>query len=366
VAVGVTLDDLGGWPAILGLLSARTDLDEAQAAAALADVLEGNATPAQIAAFIFGLRCKGETVQEMTGLVGAMLAASERVEVSGDLADRLLDTCGTGGDRSGTINVSTIAAVVVAGAGVPVCKHGGRAASSQAGSADVLEALGVVIDLGPEGVARCIAEAGIGFCFAPRYHPAMRHAVPVRRELAVPTAFNFLGPLANPARVRRQVLGVGDPAMAPKMVRVLASGGAIRALVVHGADGLDELSTTGPSTMYDWWASSASIGELTPVTVDPVSLGLAPARVADLTGGDAAANAAFARRVLAGDHGPHRDIVLLNAAAGLVAAGVSTDIEAGLLRAAAAIDDGRAEAALDRLVAVSRHEAARVAPTGRG
>jgi anthranilate phosphoribosyltransferase len=359
VAVRVTLDDVGGWPAILSLLAAGTDLDETQAGAALADVLEGNATPAQIAAFIFGLRCKGETVQEMTGLVGAMLAASERVRVPEEVADRLLDTCGTGGDRSGTINVSTIAALVVAGAGVPVCKHGGRAASSQAGSADVLEALGVVIDLGPDGVARCIAEAGIGFCFAPRYHPAMRHAVPVRRELAVPTAFNFLGPLANPARVRRQVLGVGDPAMAPKMARVLASGGASRALVVHGADGLDELSTTGPSTIYDWCISSEP-SDLAPVTVDPASLGLAPARVADLLGGDAAANATFARRVLAGEPGPHRDIVLLNAAAGLVAAGVSDDIHAGLLQAAAAVDDGRAEAALERLVAVSRDEAARV------
>jgi anthranilate phosphoribosyltransferase len=357
VALGVTLDDVGGWPTILGLLATGTDLEDTQAAAALSDILEGNATSAQIAAFIFGLRCKGETVEEMTGLVAAMLAASERVVVAEDLADRLLDTCGTGGDRSGTINVSTIAALVVAGAGVPVCKHGGRAASSQAGSADVLEALGVVIDLGPGAVARCIEEAGIGFCFAPRYHPAMRHAVPVRRELAVPTAFNFLGPLANPARVRRQVLGVGDPAMAPKMARVLASGGASRALVVHGADGLDELSTTGPSTMYDWCVASAPDGDLTPVTVDPASLGLAPARVADLLGGDAAANAAFARRVLAGEPGPHRDIVLLNAAAGLVAAGVSDDIEAGLVRAAAAVDNGQAEAALEQLVAVSRQEA---------
>jgi anthranilate phosphoribosyltransferase len=221
----------------------------------------------------------------------------------------------------------------------------------------VLEALGVVIDLGPGGVARCIEEAGIGFCFAPRYHPAMRHAVPVRRELAVPTAFNFLGPLANPARVRRQVLGVGDPAMAPKMARVLVSGGATRSLVVHGADGLDELSTTGPSTMYDWCAASASDSDLIPVTVDPASLGLAPARVGDLLGGDAAANATFARRVLGGESGPHRDIVLLNAAAGLVAAGVSDDLETGLVRAAAAVDDGGAEAALERLVAVSRDEA---------
>jgi anthranilate phosphoribosyltransferase len=354
------LEDLGGWPAVLGLLASGTDLTAVQAAAALGDVLEGNATPAQVAAFIFGLRCKGETAEEMTGLVGAMLGASERVGVPPALTDRLVDTCGTGGDRSGTINVSTIAALVVAGAGVPVCKHGGRAASSKAGSADVLEALGVAIDLGPDGVVSCIEQAGIGFCFAPRYHPALRHAVPVRRELGVPTAFNFLGPLANPARVRRQVLGVGDPAMAAKMARVLAAGGAIRALVVHGADGLDELSTTGPSTMYDWNAAAVSDCDLAPVTVDPAALGLAPARVGDLLGGDAATNAKLARRVLAGEAGPHRDVVLLNAAAGLVAAGVSADLEEGLVRAGAAVDDGRAEAALDRLIAVSGGETARV------
>jgi anthranilate phosphoribosyltransferase len=351
----VTLDDVGGWPAVLGLLAGGSDLDAAHAGAALTEVLQGNATPAQIAAFIFGLRCKGETVEEMTGLVAAMLRASERVVVPAGLSERLVDTCGTGGDRRGTINVSTIAALVVAGAGVPVCKHGGRAASSKAGSADVLEALGVVIDLGPAGVARCIVEAGIGFCFAPRYHPAMSHAIPVRRELGVPTAFNFLGPLANPARVRRQVVGVGDPLMAPKMARVLAAGGATRALVVHGADGLDELSTTGPSVVYEWDAATESGGrsEPVPVTVDPAALGLSPARVEQLAGGDAATNAVLARRVLAGEPGPHRDIVLLNAAAGLVAAGVSDDIEAGLIQAATALDEGRAEAALERLVAVS-------------
>ena len=324
----LTLAEVGGWPTVLGHLASGTDLGRLEAGAALADVLEGNATPAQIAAFIFGLRCKGETVEEMTGLVAAMLAASERVVVPEGLADRLIDTCGTGGDRSGTINVSTIAALVVAGAGVPVCKHGGRAASSKAGSADVLEALGVVIDLGPIGVLRCIEEAGIGFCFAPRYHPAMRHAVPIRRELGVPTAFNFLGPLANPARVRRQVIGVGDPAMAPKMASVLAEGGARHVMVVHGADGLDELSTTGPSTIHEWRArdssgsgssgsgspASASPDSVGPVAsssaragievetkrVDPAELGLPPARLADLLGGDAATNAAMARRVLAG------------------------------------------------------------------
>ena len=373
---GPTLDGLGGWPAVLARLVSGGHLTEQEARAAMADILEGNATPAQIAAFIFGMRCKGETVEEMTGLVGAMIDAADRVLVPDSLADRLVDTCGTGGDRSGTINVSTIAALVVAGAGVPVCKHGGRASSSKAGSADVLEALGVAIDLGPMGVARCIEEAGIGFCFAPRYHPAMRHAVPVRRELGVPTAFNFLGPLANPARVRRQVVGVGDPAMAEKMTRVLAAGGSSHVLVVFGADGLDELSTTGPSTMYEYredpggggaggsggsggsggggaGGSGGSGGSLEVRQVLPGELGLAPARLADLLGGDVDTNARMARKVLGGERGPHRDIVLLNAAAGLLVGGIAGDLAEGVALAAESIDGGAAAVCLDRLVSVS-------------
>ncbi|MBO0730141.1 MAG: anthranilate phosphoribosyltransferase, partial [Acidimicrobiaceae bacterium] len=294
-----SLGDFGGWPGVLGRLADGRDLATGEAAAALREVLEGNASPAQIAAFVFGLRCKGETVEEMTGLVRAMLAVAEPVKVGADVETRMIDTCGTGGDRSGTINVSTIAALVVAGAGVPVCKHGGRAASSRAGSADVLEALGVVIDLGPEGVRACIEAANIGFCFAPRYHPAMRHAIPIRRDLGVPTAFNFLGPLANPARVSRQVVGVGDPAMAAKMAGVLAGNGSAHVLVVHGADGLDELSTTGPSTMIEWRAGSSHSH-----VVDPAELGLAPARLDQLLGGDAATNAELARRVLDAERGP--------------------------------------------------------------
>lgn len=358
--------DLGGWPGVLGRLAAGRHLSAEEAAAALSDILEGNATPAQIAAFIFGLRCKGETVEEMTGLVAAMLAASERVLVDPALGERLVDTCGTGGDRSGTINVSTIAALVVAGAGVPVCKHGGRAASSKAGSADVLEALGVVIDLGPSGVARCIEKAGIGFCFAPRFHPAMRHATPVRRELGTPTAFNFLGPLANPAGVRRQVVGVGDPEMAEKMGRVLVAGGAVEVVVVHGADGLDELSTTGPSIMYHWKQEGNRITpaevRLTPEVVDPSSLGLAPASLADLRGDDARTNAVLARRVLEGERGPHRDVVVLNAAAGLLAAGVCSSLREGVDMAATAIDSGAAASKLQRLVEVSCREAGREPP----
>ena len=345
----MTLEELGGWPFVLGRLSSGRDLTASEAEVALTDILEGNATPSQLAAFIFGLRCKGETVEEMTGLVRAMIDAAEPVPVPAELHARLVDTCGTGGDRSGTVNISTMAAFVVAGAGVPVCKHGNRAQSSKSGSADVLEALGVVIDLGPAGVARCITEAGVGFCFAPRFHPSMRHAGPTRRELGVPTVFNFLGPLANPARVRRQVVGVSDPAMAEKMLGVLAGNGAAHILVVYGHDGLDELTTTDRSTVLEF-----RDGDVRSYEVDPASLGLAPASPADLRGAEAAANAGVTRRVLGGEKGPHRDIVLLNAAAGIVAAGLAADVAEGLVKAAAAVDDGQAQQRLDRLVAVSQ------------
>jgi anthranilate phosphoribosyltransferase len=347
--VTTTIDDLGGWRGVLGRISTGEDLTADDAKVVLGEILSGNATPAQMAAVMFGLRCKGETVEEMSGMVSAMLGAAERVALPEALAGQVVDTCGTGGDRSGTINVSTIAALVVAAAGVPVCKHGGRAASSQAGSADVLEALGVAIELEPAGVVRCVVEAGIGFCFAPRYHPAMRHAIPVRRELGVPTAFNFLGPLANPARVRRQVVGVGDPAMAAKMAGVLAAGGATRVMVVHGAGGLDELSTIGPSTVHEYHDGSFSA-----YTVDPARWALAPATIEDLRGGDAATNAELAGEVLSGVAGPRRDIVLLNAAAGLVVGGLCDDLGAGLELAGSVVDDGSAAACLDRLISVSQ------------
>jgi anthranilate phosphoribosyltransferase len=335
-----TLDRFTGWPDVLGRLVRGQDLTRLEAKGAMAEVFEGDATPSQLAAFVFGLRCKGETAEEMTGLVQAMVAAATPVPVPDGLHGRLVDTCGTGGDRSGTINVSTIAAMVVAGAGVPVCKHGGRASSSKAGSADLLEALGVVIDLGPAGVLRCIEESGIGFCFAPRYHPAMRHAGPTRRELGVPTAFNFLGPLANPARVRRQVVGVGDPAMAEKMCQVLVANGAERVAVVFGSDGLDELTTTGLSTMVAWHADDPAASGV--VTVDPVALGLAPARPEDLRGGDATANATFSA---------------------LLVGGRGADRAGGVELAAATIDRGAAAAALDALVVTS--QAAGADPAGR-
>jgi len=343
-----TLEELGGWSAVLTELTAGRDLSAEQAAAAMADVFAGGATTAQIAAFIVALRMKGETLEEMTGLVRAMLAVAEPVPMDDSLRARLVDTCGTGGDRSGTINVSTIAAFVVAGAGVPVAKHGNRAASSRAGSADVLEALGVRIDLGPDGVAECLTEAGIGFCFAPRFHPAMRHAGPVRRELGVTTVFNFLGPLANPTRPPHQVVGVSDERMATRMAGVLAANGAVRVLVVHGSDGLDELTTTGPSSVV--WQEG---GQARTLTVDPGALGFAPATRDQLAGGDAAANAASLRSVLDGVRGAHRDIAVLNAAAGLVAADAASSFEEGVTAAQRSIDDGAAAAALEHLIATS-------------
>ena len=345
-----TLAELGGWPTVLRALVAGDDLTATHAAAALAEVLEGAATPAQTAGFIIGLRCKGETVEEMTGLVEAMLAAAVQVRLPEGLEP--VDTCGTGGAptrRAHALNVSTMAALVIAGAGVPVCKHGGRAATATSSSADLLEALGVAIELGAGGVARCVTDVGMGFCFAPRFHAAMRHAGPVRRELGVPTVFNFLGPLANPAGVRRQVVGVSDPRMAATMVGVLRGKGAERAMVVSGHDGLDELTTTTTSSVLE-----LRDGEVRSYSVDPVDLGLDRAEPGDLAGGDPAANAAILGELLGGARGPRRDIVVLNAAAGLLVGGVVDDLAGGVEAAQAALDDGRAGAVLSQLVATSQ------------
>jgi anthranilate phosphoribosyltransferase len=345
----------GGWPVILGTLMEGGDLDGDTARATMAEILDGAASPAQIAAFIVALRMKGETVIELGGMVDAMLDASTRVEI--DTSGPVIDVVGTGGDRAHTINVSTISALVVAGAGGRVCKHGNRAASSACGAADLLEALGVAIELGPVGVAACVDEARIGFCFAPRYHPAMRHAGPSRRDLGIPTAFNILGPLSNPGRVRRYLIGVADLRMAERMARVLSAKGAERALIVHGGDGLDELTTTGPSTVVE-----LRDGDVHTWDVDPEALGLGRVDREDLVGGDAAVNADLARRVLAGEQGPHRDIVTLNAGAGLVVAGLADDLTAGIEAAREAIDSGAAVKALAALVEVSQREAAAEQP----
>jgi anthranilate phosphoribosyltransferase len=335
-----------GWPAVLGELSARRDLTTDQARAAMSEILDGAASPAQIAGFVVALRIKGESVAELDGMLQAMLDAAELVELPSGAP--VVDVVGTGGDRAHTINVSTLSALVLAGAGGRVCKHGNRAASSSAGSADVLEALGVRIDCGPEAVARCVAEAGIGFCFAPRYHSAMRHAGPTRRELGIPTAFNILGPLANPAGATRLMIGVADATMADRMAGVLAARGADRALIVHGDDGLDELTISTTSHVVE-----LRDGQVHTYEVDPTALGIERAPAESVVGGDPATNADLARRVLDGEHGPHRDIVALNAAAALVTAGLADDLHSGIDAARATIDDGRAAAALDRLGAVS-------------
>ena len=250
--------------------------------------------------------------------------------------------------------MTTLAALIVAGSGVLVCKHGGRSASSSVGSADVLEALGVAIEIGPVGVARCVTEAGMGFCFAQRFHPAMRYVGPIRRELGVPTIFNFLGPLTNPARPQYQLFGVSDPAMAGIMATVLGITGSRRAMIVHADDGLDELSVTSHSTVLELHGDGEGDYELTQWRVDPGELGLAPATMADLRGGDAGFNARAIRSVLAGEPGANRDIGLLNAAAGLMVAGRVDDLGAGIELAADAIDSGRAETVLNALVATSQ------------
>ncbi len=343
------MSDPFAWPVVLGPLLRREDLSEDLAAAAMRSVLAGEATPAQIAAFATGLRIKGETAAEMTGLVRAMLAAATPLAVPGPL----LDTCGTGGDRAGTFNVSTLAALVAVGAGQRVAKHGNRAASGRCGSADLLEALGVAIALPPEGVTASIAEVGIGFCFAPVFHPAMRHAAVPRRELGVPTVFNFLGPLTNPARAGHQALGVADPRMAPVMAEVLRKVGTRHAIVLYGHDGLDELTTTTTSTMLD--VSADGVREL---MVDPVELGIPAADPGDLLGGDVERSVAIAKEVLAGHGGPARELVLLNTAAALVAADAAISLMDGLEAAARSIDEGRARDTLDAWVEASRRLAA--------
>ncbi|MGQ0743625.1 MAG: anthranilate phosphoribosyltransferase [Acidimicrobiales bacterium] len=331
---------------VLSHLAQGRDLAVAEADWAMTEILDGHASAAQIGAFCMGLRAKTESVDEMLGMRRALMAAAAPLFIA---AEDVIDTCGTGGDRSGSINVSTLAAIVVAAAGAQVVKHGNRASTSQCGSADVLEALGVVIDLDGDGVAKCLADVGIAFCLAPRFHPAVRHAGPVRRELGFPTVFNFLGPLANPAKPRRQVVGVSDPIMAERMLQVLATTGTKRAMVLYGDDGLDELSVCSPSTVVAW-----QDGAVNRLRVDPGALGLAPADRSQIAGGDAFTNARLARDVLGGLTGPMRDVVLLNAAAAAIVADLAPDWETGLTVAASAIDSGKASALLDAWVEVSQ------------
>ena len=336
------------WPEVLSALIAHRDLSGDQTAWAMGEILAGEATPAQIAGFAVALRAKGETVDEVEGLIAAMYARATPLTVTG----RVLDIVGTGGDRSMSVNISTMAAIVAAGAGVPVVKHGSRSASSTSGSADVLEALGVRLDLPATTVARVGEEAGITFCFAAAFHPALRNAAVPRRELGVGTTFNFLGPLAHPAKPEAQAIGCADVAMAPVMAHVFANRG-VDAWVFRGDDGLDELTTTTTSRI---WAVSG--GEVEEHTLDPADLGIARGTAEGLRGRDAAYNADVVRRVVAGEHGQVRDAVVLNAGAALAvhAAEPGTLLErlaAGIARANESIDSGSAQRTLDLWVAVS-------------
>ncbi len=341
------LSEVGGWPALLTELLDRRDLTSETARVAMASILAGESTAAQLVGFIVALRAKGETAEEVSGLLDAVFDAATLVPLPAEVRNRAVDLVGTGGDRSHSINVSTISSLVVAGAGVPVCKHGARAASSKCGAADLLEALGVRVELDPEGVARCIEHAGIGFCLAAAYHPAFRFMAASRKEIGIPTVFNLLGPMANPGRVRRQLIGVANPKVAELMVTTLRAHGSTRAWVVNGG-GLDELTTVGTSTVLE-----LVDGGVRSFTVDPLELGISRALSSELEGGEPAENAEHARRVLAGDHGPHRDIILLNAGAALVVSGVAADLSAGMVVAAASIDSGAAEAALLGLIDAS-------------
>ena len=341
------MGEFEGWHVVLGRIVGHADLTAEEASDALGEILAGRATQAQSAAFMVGLRLKGETAEEIVGLVDAML----RVAAPLNLPAGTIDIVGTGGSSAlgkRAFNVSTIACIGAAGAGATVCKHGNRKASSTSGSTDMLEALGVAVDLDGPAVERCVSEAGVGFCFARMFHPAMRHVGPVRAELGIPTVFNILGPMSHPGRVRRQLLGVADPNRVDVMAEVLRQRGMERAIIVHGHDGLDELTTTDTSTLISISGSSIERRQF-----DPAEVGLPRRTLDEVAVGDPTQNAAVARRILAGESGAHRDLVVLNTAAGLVVADVAADLVEGVALAAAAIDSGAASDVLDRLVVAS-------------
>src|SRR5881394_4083354 len=341
----------------LRALVERRNLTRIEAAAAMEAIMSGTSTNAQIAAFLTALRMKGETVEELIGFAQVMRAKAVRIRtrpddvagLTGTDRDMLIDTCGTGGDASGTFNVSTATAFVVAGAGLKVAKHGNRSNSSLCGSADVVEALGVSLELAPPQVARCVDEVGIGFLYAPLLHTAMKHVMAARREMGIRTVFNLLGPLTNPASANAQVIGVAAASLTEPLARVLAELGTLRAFVVHGADGLDEISNTGESRV-----SEVREGGVRTMTVRPEDFGLTRASIADLRGGDREQNAEIIRTILAGEPGPKRDIVLVNASAALVAGGRAKDFKEGAELAARSIDAGAARQKLERLVALSQ------------
>jgi len=331
--------------AIAVLVDERRDLSEEEAAAAMRDILSGEATPAQLGAFLIALRLKGETVDEIAGMASVMREHSLKVEVKGPL----LDTCGTGGDGQGTFNVSTAAAFVAAGAGARIAKHGNRAMTSGCGSADVLEALGAKIDLSPEQVAECIERTGFGFMFAQVFHPAMKHAAGPRREIGVRTVFNILGPLTNPAGAQHQLLGVARPEIAATIAQALQRLDSRHALVVHGTDGVDELSISGPSMIHE-----LSEGSLREYSVTPEDAGLSTAHARAVRGGTPEQNAAVLRAVVSGERGPLRDVVVLNTGAALLAANAARDLKEGAMLAQESIDSGAAGRKLDEWVELTQ------------
>jgi anthranilate phosphoribosyltransferase len=331
---------------VLNELAGGNDLSREQAAAAMGAIMEGGATAAQIGGFLMGLRAKGETVDEITGCAEAIRSKALQVPHK---YPKLLDTCGTGGDGSSTFNISTTAAFIAAGAGQKVAKHGNRAISSQTGSADVLESLGVEIDMAGPEAAGALDVVGITFLFAPTFHSAMRHAGSPRRELGMRTVFNVLGPLCNPAGATAQIMGVFDGTLAPKLARVLGNLGVERALVVHGSDGLDELTITGPSRVAEWTGS-----DVREYSVSPEDVGLGRGSIESIKGSDASTNAGILRAVLEGRAGGPRDVALFNAGASLVAANIAEDIREGVEKAKDAVDSGAALASLDALLGYSR------------
>ena len=330
------------------------ELSTEEATAAMDAIMGGGVTGAQIGALVTALRMRGETVEEIAGFAAAMRRHALRVELP--LDDRpLVDTCGTGGDASGTFNISTTAAFAIAGAGVRVAKHGNRAVTSRCGSADLLEGLGVAIELSPAAVARCVEEVGIGFMYAPAFHPAMRFVGPARREIGIRTVFNVLGPLTNPAGACHQLVGVGHPDIAQKLAQALARLGSEHAVLVHAEEGLDELGIAGPSAVTEY---DARDGEIRTYLVTPEEFDLVRGTVDQLRGGDVAENVAITRAILSGDNGPRRSIVLLNAGAGIYAANAASSYAEGIALAAEAIDSGRALAKLEHLAALSQELAA--------
>ncbi|MCL4845183.1 MAG: anthranilate phosphoribosyltransferase [Acidobacteria bacterium] len=338
------------FAALLEKLERREDLTTEEAASAMATVMEGRATPAQLAGLLVGLRLKGERPAEIVGLATAMRRHAVRLSRA---FDDVFDTCGTGGDGGGTFNVSSLVAVVLAACGVRVAKHGNRSVSSRCGSADVFEALGVAVSAEPPIVERCLDEVGLGFLFAPRFHPSMRHAAETRRDLGIRTAFNLLGPLTNPAGATRQLVGVPRPEMTELVAHALARLGSARAWVVHGADGIDEISTCGYTKV-----SECRLGLVHTFYLHPGDVGLRKAEASDLAGGDALVNADIARSVLRGAPGPPRDIVVFNTGAALLVAGRTATIGEGMAMAAWALDAGAAARTLQRLVEVSTGEVA--------